>query len=84
MNKENKEKISIIPIILLIVIYGIPIGAIFFMNYIQDTAEIDELHNVIDNRYNVSKEYVQGWNDCINYLIHIRTRATNMTAADIK
>jgi len=69
--------------ILLAVLFVSPIALSFGLNIMQGRAEIDELRQVIASKDNVSQDYVNGWNDCISHLKHIRERATNTTAATI-
>ena len=69
--------------IIIIVLFATPILLVFVTDILQDNAEIDELCDVIEDM-NVSSDYKQGWIDCINYLKHIRMRATNCTVANIR
>lgn len=40
----------------------------------------NKLKNIIHSKENVSDDYRKGWNDCIDELHEMRTRAINMTA----
>ena len=69
--------------ILMIVLFASPILFVVVYNFQDTVNEIDELRDVIEDM-NVSSDYKQGWIDCINYLKHIRMRATNCTVANIR
>jgi hypothetical protein len=43
--------------ILIVLIYALPIGLIFVMDYMQDRSEIDELKDVIKTKNDVSVDY---------------------------
>ena len=84
MNEETKaelaeEKSSFLPIILMITIAIVLAGAITYVYASYNDAEIQHLRTEIDNRENVSDDYITGWNDCIQELIDFRNTATNVT-----
>jgi len=84
--EEDKGKIGMIIMILAILMIVALIGPHFYFAYnkhLQDEREIDYLREVIYER-NVTKEYRQGWLDCVNELHDFRTKDTNVTSACIR
>ena len=73
-------------VILLGVLFFSPILVVMGLNFLEQDREIRELRQEIANReleLGFNEDYVAGWNDCISFLKHIRTRATNCTVANI-
>jgi len=80
--KKEDEKPSgfgLLAIVIGVMVMIVPFTVLTYTDYMQDKAEIKELNEVIKEKQNVSDDYVKGWNDCIEHLEEIRTRATNAT-----
>ena len=83
--KQEKSNVGMTIIILAVLMTVALIGPHFYFAYnehLQDEREIDYLREVIYER-NVTKEYRQGWLDCVNELHDFRTKDTNVTSACI-
>ena len=50
----------------------------YVVTYISDE-QIAECRDELNNRENVSDEYRDGWNDCLDYFEKVRQQATNLT-----
>ena len=61
------------------IIIGISLLSLLLMEEMQKEYEIDQLKKEIQDRVNVSDDYIRGWNDCINALINIRNEGSNVT-----
>jgi len=77
---ETRTKLNILEVCFAVfVVVGLATVVVFIM-VIPQQEEIHHLQVSINNKTNVSADYRQGWNDCINELQHYRERATNTTA----
>lgn len=68
-----------IGIMLLTLAIGACLLGLWYITASQYRDEPDMLKEQINNKQDVSDEYRQGWNDCIDFLIHERMKAVNMT-----
>ena len=78
--EETRDNSTLIIAILMAIMIIIPMGAVSYMGYLQDQREVDRLRQEIKDKQNVSNDYIQGWNDCIDKLVSIRNEATNVTS----
>jgi len=79
MDKVIKDKIIIFcfGVLPFVIVIGLFIG----MNLLQYHQTIDALEKEIEERINVSQEYIDGWNDCVKFFKSLH--ATNMTVEGI-
>jgi len=82
MKVENK--VTLIQVGVLIMIIAIIVTVFVLFTFIPQQEEIHHLQSTIDDNQNVSSDYRQGWNDCIQELIHYRKQSTNITADGLK
>jgi len=73
-------------VILLGMLFFSPLILMMGLDIMQQDLEIKELRQEIadrEHKLNANEDYINGWNDCISYLKHIRERATNVTVANL-
>jgi len=81
MKKEKKDLLIASSMLMVGVIVVGVIGMFMFgyvVTYISDE-QIAECRDEINNQENVSDEYRDGWNDCLDYFEEVRQQATNLS-----
>jgi len=77
----DKEKVKFVLFATVnIILVGI-VGGYVFATVVDaiDDENVDQCRDEIRSRDNVSEDYRDGWNDCLDYLEWVRQHATNLT-----
>jgi len=79
---KTKTKISILELCIIAFVVIVIMACVMLLSIIPQQNEINYLQDTIKNKTNVSADYRQGWNDCINELQQYRKLADNATRAN--
>ena len=81
MNEEKKEEPNGIGLgIVLMVVVSLVVGIGLYAYFSEPYTTADKLRDQLNNVGDVSEDYKQGWLDCVNYYLHMKTAPTNVTA----
>ena len=78
MKKEEPNGIGLGIVLMVVIVFVVGIGLYAYISEPYTTA--DRLRDQLDNVGDVSEDYKQGWLDCVNYYLHMKTAPTNVTA----
>ena len=59
----------------------VTVGFVIYQVMSEPYRTADELRDVVNNQMNnISDEYKEGWLDCVDYYLKMKTEATNVTS----
>ena len=68
-----------LPVIIGIIVLGF-IAFVMIGSFLEPHWTADKLRDQLNNVGDVSEDYKQGWLDCVNYYLDMKTGPTNVTA----